>query len=220
MRLKGSSLEASATTNGDSVPISDYQNAQFYGPIKVGGQDFKVIFDTGSANVWVPGKACGFFTCYLHPRYDKSKSSNYEEDGREYKVQYGSGPVEGIFSKDTVTVGSIDVKGQLFAEVSKVSFGPLNIAFALGKFDGLLGLGWKSISEYQIPTPFEAMIDQKLIDEPVFAFYLQKDASQQGELVFGGIDHSHYTGDLVDVPLISESYWEVSLDGLKYGDDA
>merc|ERR1712054_289910 len=118
---------------------------------------------------------------------------------------------------DTVTVGSIDVKSQPFAEVSKVSFGPLNIAFAAGKFDGLLGLGFKSISEYNIPTPSESMIDQKLISEPVFAFYLQADASQEGELVFGGIDKDHYTGDLVDVPLISETYWEVSLDAMKFG---
>merc|ERR1712050_14014 len=114
----------------------------------------------------------------------------------------------GVFGKDTVTVGSIDVKGQLFAEVTKVSFGPLNVAFAVGKFDGLLGLGFKSISQYNIPTPFEAMIDQKLIDEPVFAFYLQQDASQAGELLFGGVDKCHFTGDLVNVPLISETYWE------------
>merc|ERR1719258_798533 len=80
-----------------------------------------------------------------------------------------------------------------------------------------MGLGFKSISQYNIPTPFEAMIDQKLISESVFAFYLQDDASQQGELVFGGIDHSHYTGDLVDVPLISETYSEVSLDAVKFG---
>merc|ERR1719373_1456846 len=64
------------------------------------------------------------------------------------------------------------------------------------------------------------MIDQKLIDEPVFAFYLQDDASKQGELVFGGIDKSHFTGELVDVPLTSETYWEVSLDAMKFGGKA
>ncbi len=132
-------------------------------------------------------------------------------------MQCGSGPVEGIFSRDTVTVGNIDVKGQLFAEVSKVSFGPLNIAFAAGKFDGFLGLGFKSISQYNIPTPFEAMIDQKLIDDSVFAFYLPSDATKDGELVFGGVDKNHYTGDLVDVPLTSETYWEVSLDAMTFG---
>jgi saccharopepsin len=215
---KGMSFDSQVTSAGDNVPISDYQNAQFYGPIKIGGQDFKVIFDTGSANVWVPGKACGFLTCWMHPRYDEKKSSTYEKDGRKYSVQYGSGPVEGVFSKDTVTVGDVDVKGQLFAEVSKVSFGPLNIAFAAGKFDGLMGLGFKSISQYQIPTPFESMIDQKLISEPVFAFYLQEDPAETGELVFGGIDKTHYSGELVDVPLTSETYWEVSMDAMKFGD--
>jgi len=213
-------LRAPVAPAGAEVPISDYQNAQFYGPIKVGGQDFNVIFDTGSANVWVPGKACGFLTCWLHPRYDASKSPTYQEDGREYKVMYGSGPVEGVFSKDTVSVGGIDVPGQPFAEVSKVSFGPLNIAFAMGKFDGLLGLGFKSISQYNIPTPFEAMIDKKLISEPVFAFYLQEEASEQGELVLGGIDSSHFTGPLADVPLTSETYWQVSLDAMRFGGEA
>merc|ERR1719379_1219348 len=199
------------------VPISDFQNSQFYGPIKIGGQDFQVIFDTGSSNLWVPGKNCSFFKCWLHPKYDETKSTTFKADGRKFEVQYGSGPVEGVFNQDTVTVGDIDVKGQAFAEISTVSFGPLNIAFAMGKFDGLLGLGFKSISQYNIPTPFESMIDQKLISESVFAFYLQTDASAKGELVFGGVDKNHYTGDLVDVPLSSETYWEVSLDAAKYG---
>merc|ERR1712232_105674 len=138
-------------------------------------------------------------------------------DGREYNVQYGSGPVKGVFASDTVNVGGIEVENQLFAQVTDVSFGPLNIAFAVGKFDGLLGLGFKSISQYNIPTPFEAMVARGLVKESVFAFYLQSDASAMGELVFGGIDQSHYTGDLVDVPLISETYWEVSLDAMKFG---
>merc|ERR1712193_328126 len=100
------------------------------------------------------------------------------------------------------------------------SFGPLNIAFAMSKFGGLLGLGFNTISQYHIPTPFENMVSQKLISEPKFAFYLPDDASATGELVLGGIDKGHYTGELVSVPLTSESYWEVSLDGLKFGDSA
>jgi len=212
--------EATPVDGDANVPISDFQNAQFYGPIKIGGQDFNVIFDTGSANLWVPGKDCKFFKCWLHHRFDESKSKDFKPDGRKFKVMYGSGPVEGVFNTDTVTVGGIDVKGQTFAEISTVTFGPLNIAFAIGKFDGLLGLGFKSISQYQIPTPFEQMISQKLIEKPVFAFYLPSTAGATGELTLGGIDKSHYTGELVTVPLTNESYWEVSLDALKFGDSA
>jgi len=212
----GESLGAEGHT---SVTISDFQNAQYFGPIEVGGQTFTVIFDTGSANLWVPAKNCSFTTCWLHKRYDAKKSPSYKADGRQYKVEYGSGPVEGVFASDTVKVGEISVTGQLFAEVSKVSFGPLNLAFAAGKFDGLLGLGFNSISQYNVPTPLETMVAQKLVDEPVFAFYLQSDASEQGELVFGGVDKSHFTGELVNVPLTSETYWEVSMDKATFGSD-
>jgi hypothetical protein len=209
----------SASPGSTDVTISDFQNAQYFGDIQLGSQKFTVIFDTGSANLWVPGKNCSWHTCWFHTRYDATKSQTYKPDGRKYSVQYGSGPVEGVFASDTVKVGDISVPGQLFAQVNQVSFGPLNLAFAMGKFDGLLGLGFKSISQYNIPTPFEAMVAQKLVDEPVFAFYLQSDASAKGELVFGGIDKSHFSGDLVNVPLTSETYWEVSLDKMTYGSD-
>merc|ERR1719498_1957813 len=150
-----------------SVSIADYQNAQYYGPLSIGGQDFKVIFDTGSSNLWVPGKSCNWHTCWFHPRFDESKSKTFQKDGRQFKVQYGSGPVEGVFGKDTVQIGDIAVQDH---------------AFAAGKFDGIMGLGFKSISVDQIPTPFEQMVAQKLIPQPIFSFYLQGDASQPGEL--------------------------------------
>merc|ERR1711924_22157 len=73
---------------------------------------------------------------------------------------------------------------------------------------------------HNIPTLFENMINQTLLSVPVFALYLPGDASERGELVFGGIDVSHCADAFVDVPLISDELWEVSLDTVTFGGSA
>ncbi|CAN0424955.1 unnamed protein product, partial [Discosporangium mesarthrocarpum] len=47
----------------------------------------------------------------------------------------------------------------------------------------------------------------------VFAFFLGNE--QEGELVLGGTDPSHYVGEISYVPVTRKGYWQVSLDGVK-----
>jgi len=198
----------------ENVVINDYANAQYYGVVEVGTptQEFRVIYDTGSSNLWVPDKtcSCGGFIARKH-KFDAASSTSYVEDGSEFKIQYGSGPVSGKFGVDTVTMGDdLAVTGIHFGRISDTS--GLGFGYLMGKFDGIFGLGFKSLSIDGVETVFDAAVEQGLLDKPVFAFYLGNDSD--GELTLGGYDNTRYTGDLKTVQLSHEDYWQIDIDGL------
>merc|ERR1711907_494997 len=208
-QLQAQMLEGSS----ESIVINDFQNAQYYGEVQVGTppQTFKVIFDTGSANLWIPNSKAGLVGLLKH-KYDSSKSSTYIKNGSAFNIRYGSGPVSGIWSEDTVTLGQdLKVPKQLFAEVENAK--GLGLAYGIGKFDGILGLGWDRISVDGVPTVFGDLVKEGTLAAPEFAFYLGD--QKPGTLVLGGTDKSHYTGDFTYVPLKSEDYWRVALDDVK-----
>lgn len=177
-------------------------------------QEFKVILDTGSSNLWVPSQSCGSIACFLHSKYDSSSSSTYKKNGTEFEIRYGSGSLSGFVSQDTVSIGDLEIKGQDFAEATSEP----GLAFAFGRFDGILGLGFDRLSVNGIVPPFYQMVNQKLIDEPVFAFYLSGESgSEDSEVVFGGVDEDHYTGKITEIPLRRKAYWEVDLDSISFG---
>lgn len=204
---------------GHVVPVSNFLNAQYFSDITIGTppQSFKVVLDTGSSNLWVPSTECGSIACYLHTKYDSSASSTYKKNGTSFEIRYGSGSLSGFVSQDVMTIGDLQIKKQDFAEATEEP----GLAFAFGRFDGILGLGFDTISVNHIVPPFYSMIDQGLLDEPVFAFYLGNTANgedDEAEAVFGGVDDSHYTGKMTYIPLRRKAYWEVDLDSIKFGD--
>merc|ERR1719201_2441673 len=198
----------------DKVVINDFQDAQYFGTISVGTppQDVRVIYDTGSSNLWASNIKPGLFSAHKH--YDHSKSSSYVANGTVFNIQYGSGPVSGFYSKDTMTVGDIAIPGYTFAEVDNTKgLGP---AYSVGHFDGICGMGWDDISVDGVETPLRALVNSGKLDEPVFAFYLGSGGAD-GELTIGGVDSTKYTGDFHYVPVVpmipgTTGYWEIVLD--------
>jgi saccharopepsin len=179
-------------------------------------QSFKVVLDTGSSNLWVPSTDCNSIACYLHTKYDHSSSSTYSKNGSSFEIRYGSGSLSGYVSQDTFQIGDLKVKHQDFAEATSEP----GLAFAFGRFDGIMGLGYDTISVNKIVPPFYNMLEQGLLDEPVFAFYLgDTNNGDESEAIFGGINKDHYTGELIKIPLRRKAYWEVDLDAITFGDN-
>lgn len=212
----------------ESEVVKDYQNAQYFAEVNVGSpaQSFNVIMDTGSSNLWVPvqGGSCGkspipfidklpFFS--KKHLFDTKTSSTFEPTEEVFKIQYGSGAVSGLFSKDVVSLGKdLAVTGQDFATISDC--GGMGIGYLMGKFDGILGLGFPSISVDGKQTVFGNAILQGLVTQPIFSFYLGD--SKKGELTFGGYDEDHFMGDLHWVPLSSATYWQINPSKIAMGD--
>ncbi|ORY13304.1 aspartyl proteinase [Clohesyomyces aquaticus] len=200
------------------VPITNFLNAQYFSEISLGTppQSFKVILDTGSSNLWVPSSECNSIACYLHTKYDHSSSSTYTKNGSSFEIRYGSGELSGYVSQDTFQIGDLKIKDQLFAEATSEP----GLAFAFGRFDGIMGLGFDTISVNKIPSPFTNMVDQGLLDEPLFAFYLgDTNDGEDSEATFGGVDEKHYSGKITKLPLRRKAYWEVDLDSITFGKD-
>nr|KAJ3413180.1 hypothetical protein HK105_002147 [Polyrhizophydium stewartii] len=192
-----------------STQLDNAADAQYYGLISIGTppQSFKVMFDTGSANLWVPSTRCKDPACMSHARYDRTKSSTFKAVEQFISIQYGTGSMTGVISADTVRIGSVVITQQRFAE----SVTEPGTTFVSAKFDGILGLGFPSIAIGGVPSPLDNMIAQKQIAQPLFGFYLTKGGKAGSVLTLGGYDPSHVSGAITWVPLTAKGYWEVNL---------
>lgn len=206
------------------APLTNYLNAQYFTEIQLGtpGQSFKVILDTGSSNLWIPSKDCSLLACFLHTKYDHDSSLTYKANGSSFAIQYGSGAMEGYVSNDLLQIGGLVIPGQDFAEATSEP----GMAFAFGKFDGILGLAYNTISVNKIVPPVYNAINQGLLDKQMFAFSLgdtsKSGSSEEGEggiATFGGYDTALFEGDITWLPVRRRAYWEVSFDGIGLGDD-
>ena len=61
------------------------------------------------------------------------------------------------------------------------------------------GLGFPEIAVTGAVPPFNNMINQGLVKDPVFSFWLNRDVEGQqgGELTLGGVDPAHFKGEHV-----------------------
>ncbi|ONM40008.1 Aspartic proteinase A1 [Zea mays] len=200
------------------VALKNFLNAQYFGQIGVGcpPQNFTVVFDTGSANLWVPSAKCFFsLACLFHPKYDSRQSSTYKPNGTPASIHYGTGGIAGFYSQDQVTVGNLVVQNQEFIEATHEP----GFTFLLAKFDGILGLAFQEISvEGSLPVWYN-MVNQNLVAQPVFSFWLNRNPfdGEGGEIVFGGSDEQHYKGSHTYTRVTRKGYWQFEMGDFLIG---
>jgi len=205
--------------------LSDYLNAQYYGPITIGTppQNFKILFDTGSSNLWVPCKGCSFtdIACDLHTQFNCKVSTTCNETGLGFSIQYGSGSMEGHVDYDRVCFGD---PSSTFCTNNMQGFACATsepgLAFVAAKFDGILGMGFDTISVDHLMQPMDQIFANSAIcPSKVFAFWLSRDANgaHGGEITLCGTDTAHYTGTIAWEPLTKTDYWRINMGSLAIG---
>jgi len=73
-----------------------------------------------------------------------------------------------------------------------------------------------------VPPVFYNMMAQSLVPQSLFGVWLSRNsnASVGGEIVFGGVDSSRYTGQVTYINLANETYWEFVLEELTVGSNS
>ncbi|XP_030296476.1 nothepsin [Sparus aurata] len=198
-----------------SEKIYNFMDAQYFGEIMLGSpdQNFSVIFDTGSSDLWVPSSYCVSEACALHRRFRAFESSSFHHDGRMFGIHYGSGHLLGVMARDTLKVGGLTALNQEFGE----SVYEPGATFVMAKFDGVLGMGYPNLAEILGNPVFDNMMAQKSVEEPVFSFYLSRrtrSSYPEGELLLGGTDEAMFTGPINWLPVTVKGYWQIKMDSV------
>uniref|UniRef100_A0A670Z8T6 pepsin A n=1 Tax=Pseudonaja textilis TaxID=8673 RepID=A0A670Z8T6_PSETE len=195
-----------------SEPLQNYLDNEYIGTISIGTppQQFIVIFDTGSSNLWVPSVYCSSEACSNHHKFNPQQSSTFQATSQSVSITYGTGSMTGFLGYDTVQVGSIDVTNQIFG-LSQTEPGSF---LYYAPFDGILGLAYPRLSASGATPVFDNMMSEGLVSQDLFSVFLSSDGQQGSFVMFGGIDSSYYTGSLNWVPLSAELYWQITLDSI------
>merc|ERR1719265_2475062 len=181
---------------------------EWYGSITVGGQSMRVLFDTGSDQLLLPGVDCDSPACKTHTKYVAAKSLNASEPiGELQAVQFGTGEAAGVDRTDVVCLGSSCAVAQ-FLEAVQESDNP----FLHAGFDGVLGLSLplrKNATERT--SVLASLVAAKAVSAAVFAIEL----SGEPRLVLG--PESRKWANLMWVNVSEPGYWQLSLAGVAVG---
>ncbi|XP_040111127.1 pregnancy-associated glycoprotein 1-like [Oryx dammah] len=197
------------SSRGSNITIYLLRNIMdmlYVGNITIGTppQEFQVVFDTGSSDLWVPSLFCPSPACSTQVRFRHYKSSTFRPTQKTFRIAYGSGSMKGFLASNIVWIGDLVSTDQLFS-LSIVEYGCEDVPF-----DGILGLNYPNIYVFGAIPIFVNLKNQGAISEPVFAFYLSK--AKGSVVMFGGVYKSSYQGVLNWVPLIHTGDWSVHKD--------
>ncbi|KAJ7090259.1 aspartic peptidase domain-containing protein [Mycena belliarum] len=156
----------------DNIPLVNSQHTYIINAT-IGGQVFRLVFDTGSSDLWIASTDCHDQDCLAVPRYSPGISATSTETGLLFELDYLVGKVHGQIAFDTVALGPYQVQSQVFATVDQTA----NLGLASTATSGILGFCFPDTAA--IPATAGATLLENIMSsfEPsrrVFAFHLSR----------------------------------------------
>lgn len=201
------------------MKLKNFANSQYYGVIQVGSpaQSFKVIFDTGSSNLWIQSAICKTVGCLQHKGFDHTASTTFQQhyvNGKipVFSIKYGTGRIAGEFVKDTVTIAGITVSDQIFG----LTYREEGFAFNNVPFEGILGLSFPTISKSNSIPFFDMVMSEKLLRKNIFSIFLSE-KENESNISFGNVNKQNMLSNFTFVDVVSKTYWEIEIQNIKIG---
>jgi len=189
----------------------------YWGTIKMGtpAQDFKVIFDTGSGNLILPGASCDMPGCNPHKKYDPKKSSTAktvvnERGEGSTEISFGTGQISGDYISDKFCVGGSICSEVRFIAASEESPEP----FEETPFDGIMGMGFNDLSMGKGFNIVDDLNDSGQLPQGQFSVFLVDEG--ESEITFGGYRSEILASDIVWAPVSRQSYWQVKIEDITF----
>lgn len=205
-------IKADKPSAPHSVPLDqDGHDYAYFATVKLGSenQEMWLMLDTGGTNTWVYGRDCQSKVCKAHRSFDEAASHSFSETNTPFDVTYDSGHVSGVLGKDTLSIAGLTVP-MSFGLASKASDNLLSYPN-----DGIIGLSRSKHTEFGTRTFMDVVAEKNMLKSNIVAFRISRasDGAKDGEVTFGGVDKSKFSGDITYTNVVESSdKWTIPVD--------
>ncbi|KAK9463271.1 acid protease [Lipomyces oligophaga] len=199
-------LRARDSASGTVVQELDNSIYLYYANITVGtpAQNLRLQIDTGSSDVWVQtgeNEVCqeSDDPCGVSGVFEPDESSSYTQVATTFSISYGdSSYARGDYAYETFGIGGV--------EVTNLTIG---VATEGNATEGIMGIGYASneaiVSQSSGSKEYNnlpvLLYKQGLTNSVSYSLWLNDLDSSTGSVLFGGVDSSKYSGELVTLSI-------------------
>uniref|UniRef100_A0A1D1YYV4 Gastricsin n=1 Tax=Anthurium amnicola TaxID=1678845 RepID=A0A1D1YYV4_9ARAE len=194
---------------------SEPKNTVYYGSVGFGPkgkeQFFPVMFDTGSADLWVMSIDCNSPGCNRPKKYDPRQDTDYVDLQSRFELEYIVGKVTGEDSTTTLNLNGFEIPKQDFGFIVTVTDDLSEFAYV-----GIMGMAPGPGPNNQI-TPINNLINNKQLDHPQYSFLFGREADNGvSELTIGGTNPDRIDGVITwsENDLYNQGRWLIDVDAL------